>query len=41
MQIIVEDGKGRPDANSFVLLEKLTFYVTTTTSGSPRRRKNS
>src|SRR5471032_1425858 len=26
MQIIVEDGKGRPDANSFVPLEKLTFY---------------
>ncbi len=26
MQIIVEDGKGRPDANSFVSLEKLTFY---------------
>jgi len=26
MQIIVEDGKGRPDANSFVQLEKLTFY---------------
>lgn len=26
MQIIVEDGQGRPDANSFVLLEKLTFY---------------
>ncbi|MGF6127253.1 hypothetical protein QF019_002462 [Pseudomonas frederiksbergensis] len=26
MQIIVEDGLGRPDANSFVLLEKLTFY---------------
>lgn len=26
MQIIVEDGTGRPDANSFVPLEKLTFY---------------
>ncbi|WP_440972930.1 DnaT-like ssDNA-binding protein [Pseudomonas koreensis] len=26
MQIIVEDGKGMPDANSFVPLEKLTFY---------------
>ena len=26
MQIIVEDGRGRPDANSFVSLEKLTFY---------------
>ncbi|MGX1186679.1 hypothetical protein AB7M29_004358 [Pseudomonas sp. F-14 TE3623] len=26
MQIIVEDGQGRPDANSFVSLEKLTFY---------------
>ncbi|WP_226939999.1 DnaT-like ssDNA-binding protein [Pseudomonas aylmerensis] len=26
MQIIVEDGKGRPNANSFVQLEKLTFY---------------
>lgn len=26
MQMIVEDGKGRPDANSFVPLEKLTFY---------------
>lgn len=26
MQIIVEDGKGRPDANSFVPLEKLAFY---------------
>ena len=26
MQIIVEDGKGRPDANSFVPLEKLIFY---------------
>ena len=26
MQIIVEDGKGRPDSNSFVPLEKLTFY---------------
>lgn len=26
MQIIVEDGKGRPNANSFVPLEKLTFY---------------
>lgn len=26
MQIIVEDGQGRPDANSFVPLEKLTFY---------------
>ncbi|USU02987.1 DnaT-like ssDNA-binding protein [Pseudomonas siliginis] len=26
MQIIIEDGKGRPDANSFVPLEKLTFY---------------
>lgn len=26
MHIIVEDGKGRPDANSFVPLEKLTFY---------------
>jgi len=26
MQILVEDGKGRPDANSFVPLEKLTFY---------------
>lgn len=26
MQIIVEDGKGRPEANSFVPLEKLTFY---------------
>ncbi|SDY30824.1 DnaT-like ssDNA-binding protein [Pseudomonas sp. NFIX28] len=26
MQIIVEDGQGRSDANSFVPLEKLTFY---------------
>lgn len=26
MQIIVEDGKGRPEANSFVPLEKLSFY---------------
>lgn len=26
MQIIVEDGTGRSDANSFVLLEKLIFY---------------
>lgn len=26
MQIIVEDGKGRSDANSFVPLEKLIFY---------------
>lgn len=26
MQIIVEDGKGGPDANSFVPLEKLIFY---------------
>nr|DAO89530.1 MAG TPA: hypothetical protein [Caudoviricetes sp.] len=26
MQIIVEDGKGRSRANSFVPLEKLTFY---------------
>lgn len=26
MQIIVEDGQGRPDANSFVSLEKLIFY---------------
>ncbi|WP_016774005.1 DnaT-like ssDNA-binding protein, partial [Pseudomonas sp. R62] len=26
MHIIVEDGKGRSDANSFVPLEKLTFY---------------
>lgn len=26
MQIIVEDGQGRLDANSFVPLEKLTFY---------------
>jgi len=26
MQIIVEDGQGRPGANSFVPLEKLIFY---------------